>query len=65
MVAVTLRHFKSMRLMVCLSHGPVVCSAVSLYPASSFGLDTYPLGGGRKRAHAPDARRPFNRFRFL
>ena len=34
MVAATLRHLKSIRLMVCLSHGPVVCSAVSLWSAS-------------------------------
>ena len=34
MVAATLRHLKSIRLMVCLSHGHVVCSAVSLCSAS-------------------------------
>ena len=67
MVAATLRHLKSLRLMVCivstylLVFNPLKCSFCNSYvgkisSASGFRVDSHPVRGSRERTHAPDVR---------
>ena len=63
MVAATLRHLKSLRLMVCphsrQDSGKDLChSYEEIQLASRFRLDSHPLRGSGERTHAPDVRGP-------